>query len=60
MTGNMVRSYAQCLFRIKSAFVEAIYEFTTEHQTGKKKKRENGRERDPNILASVVCALAFI
>lgn len=26
----------------------------------KKKKRENGRERDPNILASVVCALAFI
>lgn len=56
----MVRPYAQCLFRIKSAFVEAIYEFTTEHQTGKKKKRENGRERDPNILASVVCALAFI
>lgn len=47
MTGNMVRSYAQCLFRIKSAFVEAIYEFTTEHQTGKKKKKRKWKGEGP-------------
>lgn len=54
----MVRSYAQCFFRIKSAFVEATYEFTTEHQRGKKK--ENERESDPNTLASIACGLALI